>query len=111
MVQRSPSWTRTVTLFPYTTLFRSPPARSWRFPSGRSAGRAASWAKDRGWLDDGVDALIDDQCGLVEQDAEIAGDRRKIGGVDRQPRHPRQSLDILQRREIGRASCRERVCQ
>src|SRR3546814_1982793 len=79
MVQRSPSWTRTVTLFPYTTLFRSPPARSWRFPSGRSAGRAASWAKDRGWLDDGVDALIDDQCGLVEQDAEIAGDRRKIG--------------------------------
>src|SRR3546814_16550541 len=35
MIRRPPTSTRTTTLFPYTTLFRSPAARSRRHPSWR----------------------------------------------------------------------------
>src|SRR3546814_11112189 len=42
MIRRPPRSTRTDTLFPYTTLFRSPPSRGTRSARGRSAG---SWCR------------------------------------------------------------------
>src|SRR3546814_19075475 len=87
MIRRPPRSTRTDTLFPYTTLFRSPvdaPARRQRGAGARRRG--------------------------CRPGAAVAGGRRR----------PRRRADPLRAGlrapeegppEIGRASCRERVCQ
>src|SRR3546814_5193180 len=41
MIRRPPRSTRTDTLFPYTTLFRSPPALDWRLPKAAPTLRSA----------------------------------------------------------------------
>src|SRR3546814_4090315 len=46
MIRRPPRSTRTDTLFPYTTLFRSPPARAW---GRRPAPRTPTARKARRW--------------------------------------------------------------
>src|SRR3546814_8524640 len=47
MIRRPPRSTRTDTLFPYTTLFRSPPARCPSRPDTASAGSNRSWPRRR----------------------------------------------------------------
>src|SRR3546814_6605794 len=44
MIRRPPRSTRTDTLFPYTTLFRSSPPRSARYPQSGRSGCAADLA-------------------------------------------------------------------
>src|SRR3546814_11102126 len=84
MIRRPPRSTRTDTLFPYTTLFRSPPHG---FATGRNSGR---------YRPAPLHAIT---LPLFA----IAG-----------PRIPSQVAPHKKRgarRQIGRASCRERVCQ
>src|SRR3546814_16827927 len=89
MIRRPPRSTRTDTLFPYTTLFRSP-----------------------------ISALVRGVIGVGVEDRRCDGGGR--GRVEHQavarPRlvHPvvlRLGGRLPMPGEIGRASCRERVCQ
>src|SRR3546814_13882441 len=93
MSRRPPKSTRTYTLFPYTTLFRS---TAIPFQVGKS--------------------------GLVEKIADAARDKRIEGVADIRDESNREGVRVvieLKRdataevvlNQIGRASCRERVCQ
>src|SRR3546814_21127305 len=98
MIRRPPRSTRTDTLFPYTTLFRSLRPRGWRGTVLRGSRRRAFF-RDR-------------------------DETRRRGPVSRNRFAPwpdatqsqplvRPSFPVLgraRRRKIGRASCRERVC-
>src|SRR3546814_19474433 len=85
MIRRPPRSTRTDTLFPYTTLFRS-----------------------------GVLGVVPD-----DENRHVGGHRRVTEGVHDALSHlgvgdrPDVGVDVREERveEIGRASCRERVCQ
>src|SRR3546814_15857254 len=99
MIRRPPGATRTDTLFPYTTLFRSPVR-----PGRRGMGAGG--------------------LGIVERN-DVAGDRSRrdlvhpalpaalgqlVAAVALAPAGQRDHLPGACP-EIGRASCRERVCQ
>src|SRR3546814_11272681 len=103
MIRRPPRSTRTDTLFPYTTLFRS----------GRGMDEL-----DRGGQPDLAVALVAAQlCRGQRQDrpqALAAGCYDVAGELRDQPDRAvhlveDELIDVLQ--EIGRGSCRERVCQ
>src|SRR3546814_16072229 len=107
MIRRPPRSTRTDTLFPYTTLFRSDEARV-RGAAGGAEFRAVA------------DHLLD---GVGDQGAELArlghealagafGDEFVAGPllVEAGAQHALQRPGRV-RVEIGRASFRERVCQ
>src|SRR3546814_11859620 len=101
MIRRPPRSTRTDTLFPYTTLFRSCFDQRHRFPC---------------ILDGGREAIV-----LTRGDTLEIGHRadKGVGEPRAVERHllPRAAAAGkpqfvgLAGREIGRASCRERVCQ
>src|SRR3546814_18504985 len=108
MIRRPPRSTRTDTLFPYTTLFRSKEIVIVEVEA-RVDGDRRDEAARREFVDIG-NALVA-HFGAIAVDvvpvgaqAEIAfdllADRARIAAVDSQ-RQP----------EIGRASCRESVCQ
>src|SRR3546814_17584864 len=100
MIRRPPRSTRTDTLFPYTTLFRS---RSCRF---RRCG-------ERG----------DDARGIANpsENAALGGDHSQrnlveFGEIGTRAVRQHEAVDapvlgFAHRGKIGRASCRERVCQ
>src|SRR3546814_16927728 len=101
MIRRPPIPTRTDTLFPYTTLFRS---------DGASAGRAQL-----------LDPL-DEQRRPETAAAAVDPDRERpvrLAAVDRRldqrfEQREREVVDDFPAQifeQIGRASCRERVCQ
>src|SRR3546814_16229460 len=107
MIRRPPRSTRTDTLFPYTTLFRSsvplPPAQVAvgdpaallrRRPDIRAAERRFAAATARIGVAEAARFPSLSFMGLIG-----------IGGTD-----PGDLVD-LDTLEIGRASCRERVCQ
>src|SRR3546814_18895312 len=95
MIRRPPRSTRTDTLFPYTTLFRSLAAEA--------QGEIADRHHDRAELHRAFRAEI-----LI---GEIAPDqRRQIDERGIAPIEPRRRA-IVEDEKIGRASCRERVCQ
>src|SRR3546814_11550838 len=101
MIRRPPRSTRTDTLFPYTTLFRSKSSASLDVEAGR--GVAAGGPRTIGVADIGIEPRLGAVAAghavarLVEQQPlQIVGVLERIG----------RQLD-----EIGRASCRERVCQ
>src|SRR3546814_12099503 len=104
MIRRPPRSTRTDTLFPYTTLFRSHVARR----RGREPGLAAEFKRQQATR----------LCIELPADIEhVAGDRGRAA-VAHQHRHVLFSATGKTHRaaenaesEIGRASCRERVCQ
>src|SRR3546814_15089611 len=101
MIRRPPRSTRTDTLFPYTTLFRSYGPGIAAYRDDRSTRDAASW-----------DALLGRWRGEL---ATLATEVRD-GWAAVAPKHPRQScrdcgLHAVCRIQIGRASCRERGCQ
>src|SRR3546814_12142206 len=105
MIRRPPRSTRTDTLFPYTTLFRSP--RSISFATTKRAGMrfARRW---RGWHD----RWSHDARRAVDADEAARGVRRCHPARDVVLGHrPRAAADRAVPDEIGRASCRERVCQ
>src|SRR3546814_17435205 len=86
MIRRPPRSTRTDTLFPYTTLFRS----GGGLPRGRDP-RAARPVRGRHEVPYASGAAGD--RGSLSPPRRVAGPRRDRDG------------------QIGRASCRERVCQ
>src|SRR3546814_13708994 len=88
MIRRPPRSTRTDTLFPYTTLFRS--------------------ALQEPLAVYGPAAILHQGAEIVHRD--MVDVERVIPSVGQQPRH-RHPPAPEQRQQIGRASCRERVCQ
>src|SRR3546814_15786963 len=122
MIRRPPRSTRTDTLFPYTTLFRS----SHRYFSTKAPKREKQSQKatgaDRAALEDALPRSLEEQ---------LAKERRDVLALHI-AHDPALALDLtifrLARKftghaayndtgvmvtigEIGRASCRERVCQ
>src|SRR3546814_18837815 len=110
MIRRPPRSTRTDTLFPYTTLFRSllfPGHAIEEFDLLRGGFESAG-------------ALAGNACGvdevLVKAELRVQALLGHLGHADHQSDEPRlEHLHPLRRQpgglEIGRASCRERVCQ
>src|SRR3546814_12208608 len=100
MIRRPPRSTRTDTLFPYTTLFRSLAVGQMAGARGEDGARGDGAARrDRGF------------CELAHGGAMDRPARRHGGGLGRRDlrrRYARHRL-ALGLREIGRASCRERV--
>src|SRR3546814_14488184 len=125
MIPRPPRSTRTDTLFPYTTLFRSHPAVPILSGGVQAVGvEGAAPPLFRLWQQGGRrEAERDARNGRVEALA------RRASGVHRHPRNVGQgdgglfrAAEGVARRaeqgqavgvvsEIGRESCRERVCQ
>src|SRR3546814_13441737 len=101
MIRRPPRSTRTDTLFPYTTLFRSlllqtPALR--RRSAGKDQQRCAHSSRLRGGA----------QICAEQRTVEVPG----VEDVDRAHRQGgAQIWRYITPREIGRASCRERVCE
>src|SRR3546814_12299385 len=103
MILRPPRSTRTDTLFPYTTLFRS------------QVGLVEAAVEGQGDADLGADGeRLDQRLGALEAAAEaqpqvvvVVVGQFGAAGVGAQ----RAEVAGVLGEEIGRASCRERVCQ
>src|SRR3546814_14591197 len=123
MIRRPPRSTRTDTLFPYTTLFRSAPSLKLILPFVRTptnlikfAGERSpfapmmeSWRKDfaaGGARRDLALAKVMVGSGIGAAIAELAA-QGVITGSEPKDRNRKG----LQYAATGRASCRERVCQ
>src|SRR3546814_12338296 len=98
MIRRPPRSTRTDTLFPYTTLFRSPEAYQ-----GWLAAHADVETVDVVMGDPGAEADIHI---MLPEDERIPWSGHSGRWAARQV-----MKEIEAHRKIGRASCRERVCQ
>src|SRR3546814_15887697 len=105
MIRRPPRSTRTDTLFPYTTLFRSGelPTPEEAATEERIHARSVMVSSNR--------------LGLVAKMDVIEGEGGRVSQVDykrgKRPHVVRGAYDPerVQPCEIGRAQCRERVCQ
>src|SRR3546814_11643026 len=104
MILRPPRATRTDTLFPYTTLFRSRPA--------------AADPLDHALLQETQQLDLQGQRNVAhlvqEQGAALGELDLALGGLDRTGEGAlliAEQLGFQQVFELGRASCRERVCQ
>src|SRR3546814_20139244 len=98
MIRRPPRSTRTDTLFPYTTLFRSAPA-SGQQPEGGPETLPFGH----------VGADLEITVGLGE--AVVSGEQAGGAVVAVDGRLQVRRHGLRGDRQIGRASCRERVCQ
>src|SRR3546814_3446357 len=98
MIRRPPRSTRTDTLFPYTTLFRSRQRRWWCYMSRRTAALGEG-------LNDGWHVIIfirEPNDGQVATEAQIARQVRQVG--DLRVHHKRSChLDAREVDQIGRA--------
>src|SRR3546814_13386530 len=114
MIRRPPRSTRTDTLFPYTTLFRSRerPRQVALLGDGKAA-RDRQWQQDRQrraaivrrlWLFEG----LSDRALLARPARPFDPRRNQSGDADDRGKGPAAPMtdDV----KIGRASCRERVC-
>src|SRR3546814_12900007 len=123
MIRRPPRSTRTVTLFPYTTLFRSIVGVQLLADQaqrvGRGVGPALRAARHRLLRRTGKQARVEfperdaDRPRLaVAQDAQLDLGTRGLGADDGRPVAGLLDVDTVDRpaHEIGRAACRERVC-
>src|SRR3546814_14659155 len=110
MIRRPPRSTRTDTLFPYTTLFRStgredhPGPRLHLYGRGAERGRSLAREPSRASLCQ-CSPAADFHAQSCPPDSPVSGVGG--GGTGRAFR----SAPLAQCKEIGRASCRERVCQ
>src|SRR3546814_11848595 len=114
MIRRPPRSTRTDTLFPYTTLFRSGPA-------GRSCGayRAESLAMPSQGRSGPERINVNWPAPGSRQQPVASGrifiDEREAAQITRLLGREKGAILVARlggnRLEIGRASCRERVCQ
>src|SRR3546814_15257617 len=100
MVRRPPRSTRTDTLFPYTTLFRS--VREARWSNGDKVTAEAVAAILRSYLGRRSKHVLKDDFPEVETIKAMTDTVIEIRLSVPQP-------NLLE--QIGRASCRERVCQ
>src|SRR3546814_19287552 len=123
MIRRPPRSTRTDTLFPYTTLFRShfalPLAAAQHGGGGGVAGlhrldEAVAVAADA----EGEAAAAQPEIhGVVVDVFELLHARRRGAGAAQQRslpqalQHRRPAAPLQLDLQLGRASCRERVCQ
>src|SRR3546814_14992744 len=115
MIRRPPRSTRTDTLFPYTTLFRSHVLQKIRrgFVTAERGTSLFTEHTAHPCLDPGYDLAIDFPDTRImlplgnHHPQQI--DRFLAGGDGDQPF--RHGIEIAAGGEIGRASCRERVCQ
>src|SRR3546814_20147531 len=108
MIRRPPRSTRTDTLFPYTTLFRSPDARLPDAGRGHRSGAGRTGP-----------------CGALPSPGygpwppAGAGGRKRMMAATMQQQALTEAADMVSSvptglfidGEIGRSSCRERVCQ
>src|SRR3546814_16889264 len=110
MIRRPPRSTRTDTLFPYTTLFRSAAAHYWASRAAVAAGqpalvqprlRAAAANEETFY---GLLAAESLGVETAIQRENIRADRRAWRALEDLP-------NVRVAIETGRASCRERVCQ
>src|SRR3546814_15381729 len=111
MIRQPPRSTRTDTVFPYTTLFRSLSRRTPNAVAQEQEARSVALLLERAVLlqpvRSGVRAAeLDDTAALAEQPA---ARHRRLHAVAN-PAAGMCDPDALVW-EIGRASCRERVCQ
>src|SRR3546814_17475754 len=113
MIRRPPRSTRTDTLFPYTTLFRSLAAIAFtKASNSASAGFRWLFAQSQWWallVTPSVFALLAWATSGVLRVTRGSGIPQAIAALtvsDETFRKQQLSLP-----EIGRASCRERVCQ
>src|SRR3546814_14898210 len=99
MFRRPPRSTRTDTLFPYTTLFRSAPSFGYTI-----AARHGRWCLSLEIPSARHRQGGSDKCDGIPMDSLITAAARALAAGD--------LLGVLKRvGQIGRASCRERVCQ
>src|SRR3546814_16996026 len=104
MIRRPPRSTRTDTLFPYTTLFRSP---------GRIAAKLQNQVDGRPHISEDILAL-ERRAPFQHQQRELLERPLAAVGVDRRHRSGMPGIACAQEGEgfaIGRASWRGRVCQ
>src|SRR3546814_19850690 len=99
MIRRPPRSTRTDTLFPYTTLFRSMPSASWRARQRPLANRRSRWRRS---VSTGVAHPSDAPAGMQRGDAEPEVAVLHI--ADAGPADHRRD-------ELGRASSRDTLCK
>src|SRR3546814_14770229 len=108
MIRRPPRSTRTDTLFPYTTLFRShrrrPVGGSIRLSPFRGSDMDFSLAPEVESLRQRLRDFVEAEIIPLEADATAYDEHENIA-PDRL-----EGLRAKARQEIGRASCRERVC-
>src|SRR3546814_15501595 len=107
MIRRPPRSTRTDTLFPYPTLFRSPQLAC-------IGDEAVGGAVGDGGARVGVVLGAVGQWAIIGIDPVRggSGDRGRQRRIDAQDLHqPAELGDAAGTRAIGRASCRESVCQ
>src|SRR3546814_18553347 len=99
MIRRPPRSTRTDTLFPYTTLFRSirQGARRRRHSRRESISSSSQYAVPIFGRGDPAALALAEEAVSVARDPAIDGIAQRGGDQTEE--------------EIGRASCRERVCQ
>src|SRR3546814_20058891 len=100
MIRRPPRSTRTDTLFPYTTLFRSDGGPERAPLIGPIPGRDSGTDQD-----EATNTARMIEC-KVQRDRAAERNTEKIATLD--AHCIKQSMQV---RAIGRASCRERVCQ
>src|SRR3546814_19465456 len=99
MIRRPPRSTRTDTLFPYTTLFRS-------FRAGQLLMRLDNLEAKA------LHAVLEGQyVALAAQEARLQAERESLGTLAFPAALEAQRDRREVAEEIGRASCRERVCQ
>src|SRR3546814_17013215 len=119
MIRRPPRSTRTDTLFPYTTLFRSADADDHRedhdldprtddvaqHPFGEERCAVPQCERHK---DEAGEAR---ELELQYRDEELDRENEASCNDDHPGDHEHRDLDEMVEEEIGRASCRERVCQ
>src|SRR3546814_12599582 len=105
MIRRPPRSTRTDTLFPYTTLFRSHSAdRPELERSSTPPARAGPLTR----FDQVRLRLTDSHCPLVLERTRVITPQNRI---EQRRSNMQDFLANYGLWQIGRASCRERVCQ
>src|SRR3546814_18257178 len=114
MIRRPPRSTRTDTLFPYTTLFRSQVfCRS--SPCERQSNSLRNVGLQQGaraLREQGFGNLLSQGVGLVGSGGGFGADDPASGDVTDQPDQYQASVGARgMGGKNGRASCRERVCQ
>src|SRR3546814_19945221 len=107
MIRRPPRSTRTDTLFPYTTLFRSAECEALQHAEQNDDDRRrdADARRRRNHADAGG---CDAHQGDGDEESIFTPEPVAEEAEQHRPQGPEAETD---REEIGRASCRERVCQ
>src|SRR3546814_18313474 len=116
MLRRPPRSTRTDTLFPYTTLFRSP-ALPTLVDMIEAADKPVIAAIHGTALGGGCEVALGCHYRIAVPSAKLGFPEVKLGllpgagGTQRAPRLAGVPLALEMTAKIGSASCRERVCQ